>query len=208
MKYDGILFDLDGTLWNATEAIAASWRIALEGEADVDRPPTVQELEGVMGMTAEALMAALFPQLSKERGAELFDKCCQVENDYLRTHGGILYPGVEEMLKRLSQKLPLAVVSNCNAEYIPCFLEAHGLGSYFKDWECIGRTGLQKWENIRLVAQRNGLAAPLYVGDTQLDREAADKAGIPFLHAAYGFGAVPGARRIESPLELCKLLEN
>ncbi len=208
MKYDGILFDLDGTLWNATEAIAASWRIALEGEADVDRPPTVQELETVMGMTAEALMATLFPQLSKERGAELFDKCCQVENDYLRTHGGILYPGVEEMLKRLSQKLPLAVVSNCNAEYIPCFLEAHGLGAYFKDWECIGRTGLQKWENIRLVAQRNGLAAPLYVGDTQLDREAADRAGVPFLHAAYGFGVVPGARRIESPLELCKLVEN
>lgn len=28
MKYDGILFDLDGTLWDSTEAVAASWEIA------------------------------------------------------------------------------------------------------------------------------------------------------------------------------------
>ena len=32
MKYDGILFDLDGTLWDSTEAVAASWKIALQGQ--------------------------------------------------------------------------------------------------------------------------------------------------------------------------------
>lgn len=206
MKYDGVLFDLDGTLWNATEAIAESWRLALAGAPDIDRAPTVEELEGVMGMTAENLMAALFPHISMERGLELFDKCCEVENEYLRAHGGILYEGIEELLKALSQKLPLCIVSNCNAEYIPCFLDAHKLHPYFKDWECIGRTGLQKWENIRLVAERNGIKAPVYVGDTQLDRESAEKAGVPFIHAGYGFGTVTGTPRIEKPMQLLKLL--
>ncbi len=207
MKCDGVLFDLDGTLWNATKAIAESWRLALQDAPDIQRPPTVAELEGVMGMTAEPLMAALFPHLSVKRGLELFDRCCQVENEYLRAHGGVLYEGVEELLKTLSQKTPLCIVSNCNAEYIPCFLDAHRLHAYFKDWECIGRTGLQKWENIRLVARRNGMKSPVYVGDTAMDQESALKAGVPFIHANYGFGTVPDAVQIETPLELLPLVE-
>ena len=31
---------------------------------------------------------------------------------------------------------------------------------------------------------------PLYIGDTQGDYDAATAAGVPFLHAAYGFGSI------------------
>lgn len=208
MKYDGILFDLDGTLWDSTEAVAASWEIALRGQPDVEAPPTREQLEGVMGMTGEQLMATLYPQLSPQRHQELFDLCCQVENGYLREHGGRLYPSLVETLDKLSQKLPLFIVSNCNAEYIPCFLDAHQLHRYFQDWECIGRTGKQKWENIRLVVERNHLQRPVYVGDTAMDQEAAQKAGVPFLHAAYGFGEVTGAPEITQFPQLLELLQD
>lgn len=208
MKYDGILFDLDGTLWNATDAITVSWAEALKGAPDVEQLPTKEQLESVMGMTAEELMATLFPTLTKERHLELFERCCQVENVYLREHGGTLYPEMEETLSRLSEKLPLFIVSNCNAEYIPCFLDAHKLHSYFRDWECIGRTGKPKGDNIQLVVQRNGLEHPVYIGDTSMDQDAAGKAGVPFIHAAYGFGQVTGAPKIQAPKELLKLLED
>ena len=207
MKYDGILFDLDGTLWDATEAIAVSWAQALRDAPDVEAPPTREELEGVMGMTAEDLMATLFPQLSKERHLELFDRCCQVENRYLREHGGKLYPGLKETLEKLAEKLPLAIVSNCNDDYIPCFLDAHRMHALFKDWECIGRTGKPKGENIRLVVERNHLERPVYVGDTAMDQAAAQEAGVPFIHAAYGFGKVAGAAEIRRPADLLALLE-
>lgn len=207
MKYDGILFDLDGTLWDSTEAVAASWEIALRGQPDVEAPPTREQLEGVMGMTGEQLMATLYPQLSPQRHQELFDLCCQVENGYLREHGGCLYPSLVETLDKLSQKLPLFIVSNCNEDYIPSFLDAHQLHRYFTDWECIGRTGRPKGENIRLVVKRNHLASPLYVGDTHMDQEAAAQAGVPFLHAAYGFGEVEGAPKLLSFSELSQLLE-
>ena len=208
MKYDGILFDLDGTLWNATDAITVSWAEALKDAPDVEQLPTKEQLESVMGMTAEELMATLFPTLTKERHLELFERCCQVENVYLREHGGTLYPEMEETLSRLSEKLPLFIVSNCNAEYIPCFLDAHKLHSYFRDWECIGRTGKPKGDNIQLVVQRNGLEHPVYIGDTSMDQDAAGKAGVPFIHAAYGFGQVTGAPKIQAPQELLKLLED
>ena len=43
--------------------------------------------------------------------------------------------------------------------------------------------------------ERNRINRAVYVGDTQMDAAAAD-AGIPFIHAAYGFGAVPEAQWI------------
>ncbi len=59
-----------------------------------------------------------------------------------------------------------------------------------------GRTGKSKGENIKLLMDRNGLCAgasdcngaAVYVGDTLGDETAANFAGIPFIHAAYGFG--------------------
>ena len=51
-----------------------------------------------------------------------------------------------------------------------------------------GRTGRGKGENIRLLMDRNGIEAAAYVGDTQGDERSAREAGIPFIHAAYGFG--------------------
>ena len=36
--------------------------------------------------------------------------------------------------------------------------------------------------------ERNGYDSAVYVGDTSKDEEAARMAGIPFVHAAYGFG--------------------
>ena len=76
--------------------------------------------------------------------------------------------------------------------YIEAFLEAHGLASYFADYEHPGRTGLSKGENIRLVMERNGVRHGVYVGDAQVDLEGARFARIPFLWARYGFGSVTG----------------
>ena len=77
-----------------------------------------------------------------------------------------------------------------------------------RDFECIGRTGKPKSENIRLIIERNGLKAPVYVGDTQWDFDAATAAGVPFIFAAYGFGHVENTPRIAAPAELPALVEN
>ena len=41
--------------------------------------------------------------------------------------------------------------------------------------------------------ERNGIERAVYVGDTEGDRQAALRAGVPFIHAAYGYGQVRGA---------------
>ena len=85
------------------------------------------------------------------------------------------------------------MVSNCQAGYIEAFFAGNRTGHLFDDSENPGRTGLTKGENIRLVMARNGIKRSVYVGDTDGDRRAAEEAGVPFIHAAYGFGTAKRA---------------
>ena len=112
------------------------------------------------------------------------------DEEALARQGGRLFPGEEETLALLAARYPLFIVSNCQDGYIECFYKGNGLGRFFSGEECAGRTGLPKSENIRLAAARHGLKSPVYIGDTALDCASARDAGVPFLHAAYGFGAV------------------
>lgn len=132
----------------------------------------------------------LFPELEKEARMKLLDQCCSMENDYLREHGGVLYPKLEETLSALKEKYPLYIVSNCQSGYIEAFLDHYGFGKYFEDIECYGNNLRQKGDNIRLLADRNGLTEAVYVGDIQGDYDASCHAGVGFIHAAYGFGTI------------------
>ena len=52
---------------------------------------------------------------------------------------------------------------------------------------------MSKGETILMLMERNGLKDPVYIGDTQGDADACAYAGIPFIFAEYGLGAVPKA---------------
>ena len=205
---DGILFDLVGTLWDSLDGICLAWNQALATlRPDLAGSVTPGRIKGCMGMLLPDIAKALFPQVDPGEIPSLLEACCALENEYLARHGATLCPGVAETLPLLAERYPLFIVSNCHDGYIESFFAAHGLGRYVTDWECPGRTGLPKAENIRAVVERNGLRSPVYVGDTQGDYQAATAAGVPFIHAAYGFGAVEGVPSIRSLAELPALLE-
>ena len=203
---DGVIFDLDGTLWDSCRSVAASWRETLAQRHGALYAPTEEDIQSIMGMTAVQIAEKLFSVYGKNALAVCLD-CIESELAYIAVHGGRLYPGVEELFRALEGTCGLYIVSNCQQGYIECFLKYTGLGSYIRDYECSGATGLGKAENIRLVARRNGLRHPIYVGDTHMDQASAAAAGLPFIHAAYGFGhaeAPDGV--IGAPLELLNQL--
>ena len=208
MKTDGIIFDLDGTLWNAVEQIRLAWNQAIGRRPGLRPPLTAQELEGYLGLPMDEIGRRMFPGESPQSQAALMEECCQEEHRVLAQQGGKLYPELERTLAALSAWAPLFIVSNCEDGYIQCFFQASGLGKYFKDFECFGATGLQKGENNRLICRRNGLRAPVYIGDTAGDEQAAKEAEIPFLFARYGFGqAQKPVAVIDAPSQLLELLE-
>ena len=192
-KYDGVIFDLDGTLWDSVKSVVDIWNKAL---ASVGIEPTMNygELSKCMGLRIEQIFDRVVPQATQEQRKLIKERCITLENGYLAQHGGVLYDGVEDTLKELQKEYRLFIVSNCQDGYIQAFFKAHGLQKYFEDYECAGRTGLSKGKNIRILAERNKLENPIYVGDTISDYEATVEAEVPFLFAEYGFGEVENAQ--------------
>ncbi|HKM01409.1 MAG TPA: HAD family hydrolase, partial [Sedimentibacter sp.] len=81
----------------------------------------------------------------------------------------------------------------------------------FLDFENAGRTKRPKGENIKSIIDRNNLDKAVYIGDTQGDYDATKIAGIPFIHAKYGFGKINEETNFineisELPIYISKLL--
>ena len=184
-----LMFDLDGTLWDSAQSVAESWNEVFR-EADESLPElTEADVHGVMGLTMKEISQVLQPGMKPEMCGPVFERCCRHEVEYLYDHPGKLYPHLRETLEELrAMGYELAIVSNCQRGYVEAFLKGSGLGEMFLDYEEWERTGRPKGENIRLVMERCGYEKAVYVGDTRKDQEAARLAGIPFIHASYGFG--------------------
>lgn len=206
MQFDSIIFDLDGTLWDAVSALGKAWAPVLKKFPEIKALPTTLDYENAMGLGPKEFMHKLFPYLSWEKAYPIWLETQPALIDYLHNNGAILYSNVPETLEQLSKNFKLIIVSNCGVGYIEAFLHAHNLSHLFCDLECAGRTKLSKAENIKLVCKRNNLKNAIYVGDTVLDYESAKNAGIPFIHAAYGFGKVDTDKKIYSISELPDLL--
>lgn len=191
---DSIIFDVDGTLWDSTESVAASWNKAIREHSSLSLTLDPVSLSRVFGKTMTEIADILFPSLSIDERTKLIDVCFDEENRYLEEHPGILYPDVIRTVKALSLRYPLYIVSNCQCGYIEVMLRTTGLGPYIKDHLCFGETQVSKGETLRMLIQRNHLLSPVYVGDTQGDADSCKTAGIPFIFAEYGFGNVPDAQ--------------
>ena len=189
---DGIIFDLDGTLWDSSKQVVPAWNTILTkyNQKNINS----DDMVGYMGKTLDMISSLMLPDLSHEQAMDILYECCAEEQVYLREHGGNLYPDLGRTLQKLAETYQLFIVSNCQLGYLKAFFEAHSLKHYFTDYECCGKTGLSKSENIKLIIERNNLKNAIYVGDTELDMEAAFSAGIPFVLADYGFGNVHNAK--------------
>ena len=99
MRHKGIIFDMDGTLWDSAENVAKSWNKAIADYGYERAPITKEDMYSVMGKTMDVLASIIFPNCTCRD--ELINVCYREENDYLTVHGGELYPDVEKTLDEL-----------------------------------------------------------------------------------------------------------
>ena len=191
MKYDSIILDVDGTIWDTTPIVAKAWNKAIDKLFPQVAQVTADILKGQFGKTMDVIGQNLFGCLEPEEQKKLLDLCCVEEQLALeQNEEDITYEGVVETIRALAANLPLFIVSNCQTGYIELVIKKLGIEDYITDFECFGNNGLTKDKNIKLVVERNKLKNPVYVGDTQGDLEACNLAGVPFIWAEYGFGKV------------------
>jgi phosphoglycolate phosphatase len=207
-KFDSIIFDLDGTLWDSTQNVVYAWQAAINEVDFLKVVMTREKVRSITGLAYNVIFDMLFPELDPVQRNEVMELCAKHEISFLQKNGGILYPGLENTLIYLAQKYRLFIVSNCQTGYIELFLEFSKFGEYFIGHQCYGTKGMPKADNIKDIVIDYNLQAPVYIGDTLGDYNSATKAGVPFIFANYGFGKVETGQTasINSLVELCELL--
>lgn len=187
MRKEGILFDLDGTLW---EVIDATYESVSE---IVNKYNLVQVSKkticNTFGLNKVESAQSYFPYLKQDEALKMLEESEILKIKNLKKYGGNLYPNLEDTIKILKDKYELFIVSNtAKSEYIEAFLITSGLEGCFKDYIAASEIGISKADAIKKIIDDYQLQYAIYVGDTQKDMEAAVLANIPFIQAKYGFG--------------------
>ncbi len=212
MKTDGIILDIDGTIWNTTPVVAEAWNSAIADCGYTLPTVTAERLQKEFGKPMDKIAESMWPQLSKEQQDTLIAACCVREHQFIENNtADITYPGVISTIRSMTEAgFTFYIVSNCQAGYIELTMEKNGITGCIRDFESYGSSGKYKAQNISDVVARNHITSPVYVGDTQGDLEACREAGVPFLFASWGFGAAAAedcAAVLKSFDELPHLLE-
>jgi len=190
IETDGIIFDIDGTIWDTTGVVEQAWNACLD-ECNLSYAHvTADKLKSLFGLPMIDIIDRILPDEDMETKLKFKPLCYKYEDEYINRIPGTMYEGMVETVKALSEKYPLYIVSNCQGGYIELMLEKTGMAPYFKDFTCPDYTMEFKAANILTIAKRNNLKKPIYIGDTQMDANACKEAGVPIVFASYGFGTV------------------
>ena len=193
MRYESLIFDIDGTLWDSRALVAEGYNRQLQKEGFSQLHLTPDDLTPLFGKPLPEIANMLFPEVEVEDRTALINRCTASQNRCLQEspcHIG--YPQVKETLEELSKSHRLFIVSNSDQGYPELCMEKLGLTSCIEGHLCFGDTGTPKGQTILTLMKQYGITDAVYIGDTQGDYEATVDAGVPFIWASYGFGQPQG----------------
>lgn len=190
MKYDTILFDLDGTLLYTLEDLTDSINYML---AKYDFP--THSIDDVRRFVGNGLRMLVVRALPMGEDYEHFDKFFKEFVDYYNTHNLIKtkpYDGIMETTKELSDMgIKMAIVTNKGQTASESLLN-----DFFKPNIniVIGDNGKheRKPDPAPVNMALNALGVTdksrvLYVGDSEVDAATGENAGLDYVLCTYGF---------------------
>ena len=214
MKYETVLFDFDGTLLYTVKdlADAVNYAISKRGYS----AHTVGAIQRMVGNGVNMLVARALPQGFDTPDYEA------IMDDFRAFYAAHCfdhtreYDGVQELLHSLkSRGVKMAIVTNkyqAAAEELRVKFFADTVGLIVGDLPTRRRKPEPDGVYAALEALGADKAGAVYVGDTEVDMQTAENAGIDCISAAWGYRTAEelralGARRIaETPGKLLEML--
>ena len=100
IKTDGIILDIDGTLWNTTGVVADAWNKAIEDCGFDAAQTTASGLQKEFGKPMHVIADDLWPNLSQEQKKILMKQCCVREQEAIESNTkDITFPAVRDTIK-------------------------------------------------------------------------------------------------------------
>jgi len=213
MKYQGVIFDADGTLLDSLEDLANSTNIVLERHSFPCH--ALEKYKYFVGDGMYNLLSRALP--CEERTEDLIKQCVmEMKEEYSKcwAQKTKAYQEIPELLEALLTKgLKLAVLSNKPDEFINIVIDKFFPGKFGK--AAGERAGVPKKPDptgALVIAQELGIAPHewLYLGDTNTDMQTAVAAGMYPVGVLWGFRPAEellasGAKvLLEKPLDLFK----
>lgn len=216
MKYNAVIFDMDGTILNTLDDLTDSLNYVLNNMGFPTR--TAGEVASFLGNGVEVLVRSALPESTdREKTAEFLRDYKARYQEHLndRTRP---YDGVIELLRALQKRgVKTAVVSNKFDTAVKLLSDEHFDGLLMS---AVGES-----ETVRRKPAPDGLLMAikeldvlkeetLYVGDSEVDVETAKNAGIACAGVTWGFRSrevleEAGAEfMVDTPQELLGIVEN
>lgn len=194
MVVDAVVFDIDGTLWNASGSSARGWNRAL-AQLGIKTNVSAEQIAMVAGNPYEKCVDALLPGM-RTANPKLLEILSDCERASVERDGGVIFDGALEAVGQLAGDHEVFLVSNCQDWYLELFLRFSGLGPLLSGVDCNGRSGLAKSEMLLRMNHDHSWTTPVYVGDTASDEAAAESANMTYVHVSWGFGQPKGTPTI------------
>ena len=179
-----VLFDMDGTLLDSE---TLSEKATNYGFMEIlGRGITAEEHSQLIGRPVKKILSQWFP----DKGEAIYDTGRLYFNSKLSTVE--TYPGISEVLEKLSQKYDLGVVTSSHRIDAQRLLTLSGLLPYIRLYVGQEDTEYQKPdpEPLNLALKRLNISSreAVYIGDQPYDIIAAHEAEIPAGAALWGSG--------------------
>lgn len=188
MKYDYVIFDVDGTLLNTTEGVVASVRHTIEAT-------------GLPKLSEEKLLTFIGPPIQDSfhnhygiEGEKLQELATIFRNEYKGDNllKAFPYEGIYEVCEELMETgVKIGVATYKRQDYAERILKHFGFDKYSKYlYGADHENKLKKMDIIKLCMDEMGVTDKkqvLMIGDSSHDAIGAEKIGVDFLGVTYGF---------------------